>query len=85
MLDMQRIGDCDADTMYMTLREIGINMKELDKKEPSVQYLRELYGFLLYAQLLAWKSGRSHRQIIRIVNQTLVESKPVQGPVKTTK
>lgn len=83
MPDMQRIGDCDADTMYATLSEIGINMRELDKKDPSAQYLRELYGFLLYAQLLSWKSGRSHRQIIRIVNQTISESKSLSGPLKT--
>ena len=72
---MPAISKCDADTMYLALSEIGINMRELDKKDPSLQYLQELYAFLLYAQLVAWKSGRGHRQLIRIVNQTLVGPK----------
>jgi hypothetical protein len=57
-------------------------MKELDKKDPSVQYLREIYSFLLYAQLSAWKSGKSHRQVIRAVNQTLVRPGPLSSSTK---
>lgn len=74
---MRLIRECDANTLYMALSEIGINMRELDKKDPSVQYLRELYGFLLHAQLLAWKSGKSHRQLIRSANHALLELKPI--------
>lgn len=74
---MQRIMNCDADTMYMVLSAIGINMRELDKKDPSINTLRELYGFLLHAQLLAWKAGKSHRNIIRAVNQTIVGPKQI--------
>ncbi len=77
---MQLIKNCNADTMYAALGNIGINMRELDKRDPSVQYLRKLYEFLLYAQLSAWKSGKSHRQLIRIVNQTLAE--PISGSTK---
>lgn len=72
MADMPTISKCDADTMYLALSEIGINMRELDKKDPSLQYLKELYAFLLYAQLFAWKSGKGHRQLIRAANQALV-------------
>jgi len=79
MTDMQPISKCDADTMYLALSEIGINMRELDKKDPSLQYLKELYTFLLYAQLLAWKTGKSHRQVIRIANQALVGTKPARA------
>ena len=77
---MKRITDCDADTMYMILSDIGINMRELDKKDPSVNYLRELYGFLLYSQLLAWKEGRSPRQAVREVNRKITGSNPIPKP-----
>ncbi len=70
---MQRIINCDADEMYMILSDIGINMRELDKKDPSVNSLRELYGFLLHAQLLAWKEGKSHRNVIRAINQAIIK------------
>jgi hypothetical protein len=63
--------------MYAILCNIGINMRELDKRDPSVQYLRELYAFLLYRQLLAWKEGRSPRGIVRAFNRD-IKSKPVQ-------
>jgi hypothetical protein len=72
---MPTISKCDADTMYLALSEIGINMRELDKNDPSLQYLKELYVFLLYAQLFAWKSGKGHRPLIRVANQTLVGAK----------
>lgn len=68
---MQRLAQCDADTMYAILSNIGINMRELDKRDPSVQYLRELYAFLLHMQLLAWKEGRSHRGIVRGFNRDI--------------
>lgn len=74
---MKRLADCDADTMYKTLEEIGVNMRELDKLDPSVEYLKELYGFLLYGQLLAWKSGKSHRILIKDVNQRIINSVPI--------
>lgn len=70
---MKRIAECDADALYLTLDGIGINMKELDKADPDVEYLRELYCFLLHMQLLAWKAGKSHRGIIRTVNRSLDE------------
>lgn len=76
MAEMQTISKCDADTMYLALSDIGINMRDLDKKNPSLQSLKELYTFLLYAQLVAWKNGKSHRQIIRIANQILVGPRP---------
>lgn len=75
MADMPTISKCDADTMYLALSEVGIDMRELDKKDPSLHYLKELYTFLLYVQLAAWKTGKNHRQLIRIVNQTLVDPK----------
>jgi hypothetical protein len=31
---MKRIAECDADTLYLTLDGIGINMKELNKAIP---------------------------------------------------
>lgn len=73
---MQRITQCDADTMWAYLARIGINMKELDKRDPSVQYLRGLYAFLLHMQLIAWKQGKSHRGIVRAFNRDIV-GKPV--------
>jgi hypothetical protein len=74
---MRRIADCDDDTMYKALEDIGINMRELDKLDPSLQYLQELYGFLLYDQLLAWKSGKSYRTLIRSANQRITSSIPI--------
>lgn len=75
--DMTRSADWDADTLYLVLEQIGVNMRELDKQDPSLQYLRELYDFLLYSQLLAWKSGKSHRLVIRAVNQQIVDSRAI--------
>lgn len=74
---MQRITQCDADTMYVILAKIGVNMRELDKRDPSVQYLRELYAFLLHMQLIAWKQGKSHRGIVRAFNRDIA-GKPIQ-------
>jgi hypothetical protein len=74
---MKRLADCDADTMYMALERIGVNMRELDKLDPSVQYLQELYGFLLNGQLLAWKAGKRHRSLIRAANLRIMNSIPV--------
>jgi hypothetical protein len=79
---MKRIAECDANTLYLTLDRIGVNMKELDKVDPSVEYLRELYRFLLHMQLLAWKAGKSHRGIIRTVHHSLLDGKPL---VSTTR
>ncbi len=62
--------------MYAVLSKTGINMRELDKRDPSVQYLRELYAFLLRMQLVAWKQGKSHRGIVRAFNRDIAR-KPI--------
>jgi hypothetical protein len=74
---MKRLIDSDADTLYLALEQIGVDMRELDRQDPSLQYLKELYGFLLYGQLLAWKSGKSHRSLIRAANQRIISSVPM--------
>jgi hypothetical protein len=77
-----KLADCDADTLYLILERIGVNMRELDKLDPSLQYLQELYSFLLNSQLLAWKSGKSHRTLIRAANQRILSSIPVANRSK---
>jgi hypothetical protein len=74
---MKKVAECDADTMYLALDKIGVNVRELDKIEPTLEYLRELYGFLLRMQLLAWKAGKSHRGIVRTTNEALISGRPI--------
>lgn len=76
---MKWLTDCDADTLYLALEQIGVDMRELDKQDPSLQYLRELYGFLLHSQLGIWRSGKSHRTLIRAVNQSIINSRPIMN------
>lgn len=74
---MKRIAECDADALYIALNNIGINVEKLDEEKITAQYLQELYLYLLHMQLLAWKAGKRHNQLIRETNQLLQEEKSV--------
>lgn len=68
---MKRIAECDKDTLYQILENIGINMKDLAGMSRSTQELVELYSYLLRMQLTAWKAGKNYREVIQETNQTL--------------
>lgn len=74
---MRKATDWDADTLYLQLEKIGVDMRKLDKCDPTVEYLRELYGFLLHMQLLAWKSGNNHTGVIRATNDAISHKRPI--------
>lgn len=74
---MKRIAECDLDDLCVALDDIGVNIGQLDPMVITPEYLQELYLYLLHMQLLAWKAGKSHRQIIRETNQLLHEGKQV--------
>ena len=74
---MKRMGECDDDTLYIALDNIGINVGELDMAAITREYLQDLYRYLLRMQLIAWKAGKSHRQVIRDANLALREDKPI--------
>jgi hypothetical protein len=82
---MKKVSECDADTLYLALDRIGINVKELDKSDPTLEYLKELYGFLLHMQLFAWKAGKSHRGIIRATNDALIGGKPILSIIRKSR
>lgn len=76
---MKKVAECDAETLYLALDKIGINMKALDMSDPNLEYLRELYGFLLRMQVCAWKAGKTHRGIIQATNDALIRGRSVQN------
>ena len=78
---MTKVFECDADTLYLQLDKIGVNMRELDKSDPAVEYLRELYAFLLHMQTIAWKAGKSHVGIIRATNEALTSKRPIPSTI----
>jgi hypothetical protein len=74
---MKRIAECDMDVLYITLDKIGVKTEKLDIANITTDYLQELYRYLLQMQLIAWKAGKSHQQIIREINQLLREEESV--------
>jgi hypothetical protein len=78
---MQKLAECDHDAMFGLLYDVGVNMAALQKKNPSVQRMRELYAALLYLQLAAWKEGTNPREIVKTFNKSLA-GKPIQHTSK---
>lgn len=74
---MKRIAECDEDALYIALENVGINVKDLDMTATTQEYLQDLYRYLLQMQLVAWKAGRSYRQLILETNRALREEKPI--------
>lgn len=74
---MKRIAECDELALYIALDNVGVNIENFDQTTVSVEYLQELYHYLLRMQLVAWKAGKSYRQLIRETNLALREDKPI--------
>lgn len=70
---MQKLDECDSDDMFDLLYKIGIDMEALARRRPSVQRMRELYAALLHLQLIAWKQGESHNELIMTFNKSLCD------------
>ena len=74
---MKRIAECDEDALYISLDSIGVNVEDLDMTTISVEYLQELYRYLLRMQLVAWKAGKNCHQLIRDTNRALREDRVI--------
>ena len=74
---MKRITECDVNALYIALDKIGIKVEDLNMETITPEYLQDLYRYLLQMQLVAWKAGKSYRQLIRETNLALHEKKPV--------
>jgi hypothetical protein len=74
---MKRIAECDQDALYIALDNIGINVEEFDIANTTTEYLQELYRYLIQMQIIAWKAGKNHNEIIKETNYLLREEKAI--------
>ena len=80
---MKWIAECDEDSLLTVLENVGIDCRRLEKMNPSAVDLQEFYGYLLHAQLSAWKKGTSWRTVIKHPNDALDEEKGVFNSVSS--